>query len=94
MLQWRVDGQGKGKPGLPALPCFSYLCKSLRRVGPCSFLVLGAALCGGVSRFTKGCWPGVLLGELGKLPWRTRGLRGWTCACECDHTLADLASGE
>ena len=88
MLQWRVDGQGKGKPGLPALPCFSYLCKSLRRVGPCSFLVLGAALCGGVSRFTKGCWPA---GRTGKTALEDS---GWTCACECDHTLADLASGE
>lgn len=94
MLQWRVDGQGKGKPGLPVLPCFSYLCKSLWQVGPRSFLVLGAVLCGGMSRVTKGCWPGILLGELGKLPWRTWGLRCWTCACECDHTLADLASGE
>ena len=68
--------------------------KSLWRVGPRSFLVLGAVLCGGMSRVTKGCWPGILLGELGKPPWRTWGLRCWTCACECDHTLADLASGK
>ena len=76
MLQWRVDGQGKGKPGLPVSPCFSYLCKSLWRV----VLVLGAALCGGVSMVTKGCWPAILLGELGKPPWRTWGLRCWICA--------------